>query len=87
MLNIDASFSITGGTSNTFTLTYPAAYPPATTNAYGNVLPCILVIGGVNIPAIARVTNGTILVQRADNANFATGSVQVMITGFYRTSS
>jgi hypothetical protein len=85
-LNIDITLTVSG-TGNSFSLAYPAQAPPALTTSYGNVLACVLLIGGSQIGGMARVTNGAILVQRADAANIAAGTVRVLVTGFYRTSS
>lgn len=86
-LNVDITFTIASGTSAGFTVAYPVSYPPASTNSFGDVLGCLLIIGGAEVPALARVTNGSILVQRSDGANLATGVTRVLISGFYRTSN
>lgn len=87
-LNLDIQFNVASGTANSFTIALPQSYPPQTTNSYGNVLGCVLIISGAEVAAIARVSNmGVIVVQRADGANFATGTKRVLVTGFYRTAS
>lgn len=87
LLNVDVVFAVSAGSGTTFTVTYPASFPPASTSSYGDVLNCVLLIGGSEVAAIARVTNGSILVQRADGAAFTSGTIEVLLSGFYRTSS
>lgn len=86
-LNIDITFTIASGSSPSFTIAYPTSYVPASPNGYGDVLGCILTIGGAIVPALANVTGGAILVQSTSGSNLATGSARVQISGFYRTAS
>jgi hypothetical protein len=87
-LNLDVQATLGGSLGPSVTLTVPVA--AATLQGYGNVFSCVLFQGATPIQGIAYLaivgSSLVIRISRYDNANFAAGSLEIKLTGLYRTS-
>jgi hypothetical protein len=87
-LNLDVQATLGGSLTNFVTLSYPVA--PSTLQGYGNVFSCVLFQGATPVQGVAYLALvGSVLgirISRYDAANFTAGTLEIKLTGLYRTN-